>query len=181
MNEKTVTQGKQHRGKARVDGESVDASARLVRNILKQLRVITAAARQHFHAQDAEGGLSGAQRWMLVAIAETPGITVSRLGAALSVHISTASALLDKLVKAGLVERRRGEDDRRVVNLRLTEQGLSALDRAPRPFSGQVPHALACLPEASLTRLHEDLALLIRQIHQPDQEAVNKPLPTLVN
>ena len=152
----------------------------LATETLKQLRIIISAVRQHFRALEEACGVSGAQIWILSAIAETPGITVSRLSEALSVHVSTVSNMLDKLAKAGLVERLRGEEDRRVVNLQLTEQGRVVLGRAPQPLTGLVPHALEKLPEPALVRLHEDLALLIEQMQYVDHGSANKPLSVLV-
>lgn len=161
-------------------GPGMDTGTPLARETLKQLRIIIGAVRHHFRALETACGISGAQVWILAALAENPGITVSRLGETLSVHVSTASNMLDKLAKAGLVERRRGEDDRRVVNLHLTEQGQAVLARAPRPLTGLVPHALARLPESTLLRLNEDLALLVQQMNYIDLDAANKPLSTLV-
>ncbi len=152
----------------------------LARETLKQFRIIIGAVRHHFRALESACGVSGAQVWILAALAENPGITVSRLSEDLSVHISTASNMLDKLAKAGLVERRRGEADRRVVNLHLTETGQAALNRAPRPLTGLVPDALDKMSDTALARLHEDLALLIRQMNQVDLDAAEKPLSTLV-
>lgn len=152
----------------------------LATETLKQFRVIIAAVRQHFRALEAACGVSGAQVWILAAIAESPGITVSGLSEALSVHISTASNMLDKLDKAGLVKRTRSETDRRIVNLYLTTKGQSALDRAPRPLTGLVPHALENMPETALAQLHADLGLLIQQMKYVDLSAADKPLSTLV-
>ena len=147
---------------------------------LKQLRIIISAVRQHFRALEEACGVSGAQVWILSAIAENPGVTVSRLSETLSVHISTVSNMLDKLAKAGLVERLRSEDDRRVVNLQLTDKGRDVLSLAPQPLTGLVPHALDNLPEAALIRLHEDLALLIQQMKFVDHNSASKPLSVLV-
>ena len=152
----------------------------LARDTLKQFRIIISAVRHHFRALETACGVSGAQVWILSAIAENPGITVSRLSEALSVHVSTASNMLDKLAKAGLVDRQRGEEDRRVVNLHLTAAGQAVLERAPQPLTGLVPFALENLPGKTLARLHEDLALLIQQMNYVDLEAANKPLSTLV-
>ncbi len=152
----------------------------LATETLKQFRIIIAAVRHHFRVLEDACGVSGAQVWILAAIAEHPGITVSHLSEVLSVHISTASNMLEKLAKAGLVERQRSETDRRVVNLQLTAQGRATLDRAPQPLTGLVPHALESLPESALAQLHEDLGMLIRQMNYVDLNAANKPLSTLV-
>ena len=136
--------------------------------------------RQHFRALEEVCRVSDAQLWILGALAETPGIKVSRLSEALSVHVSKVSSMLDKLSKAGLVERLRSEEDRRVANLQLTSKGQTVLDRAPKPLTGLVPHALDKLPERTLLRLHEDLALLIRKMKHVDHGTASKPLATLV-
>lgn len=160
--------------------ESPTMNKPLATETLKQLRIIIAAVRQHFRALEAACGVSGAQVWILSAIAETPGITVSRLSEALAVHISTASNMLDKLVAASLVQRERSDTDRRVVHLRLTPQGEAAIGRAPRPLAGLVSHALEAMPEEALARLHDDLDTLIRHMNPVDHSAANKPLSTLV-
>jgi DNA-binding MarR family transcriptional regulator len=117
---------------------------------------------------------------MLATIADTPGITVSQLGQALSIHVSTASNLLEKLARAGLVERLRGEEDRRVVRLRLTDKGRDIVARAPRPLTGLVVDALEKMPEESLAKLDQELAGLIQQMNLLDRSAANEPLSNLV-
>jgi DNA-binding MarR family transcriptional regulator len=150
----------------------------LAAQTLKQFRVIIGAVRHHFHTLEETCGISGAQVWILSAIADTPGITVSLLSKNLSVHVSTASNMLDKLAKAGLVERLRSQTDRRVVHLHLTAQGQAILDRAPKPLTSLIPLALSRLPEPTLTRLHEDLALLIQQMQHHDADAASQSLST---
>lgn len=152
----------------------------LATDTLKQLRIIMSAVRQHFRAVEEACGVSGAQVWILSTIADAPGITVSRLGEALSVHVSTVSNMLDKLAKAGLVERERSEGDRRVVNLCLTDAGRAILARAPKPLSGLVPHALEQLPDAVLKRLNADLGQLIEKMQPVDPGNADKPLSVLV-
>lgn len=152
----------------------------LAADTLKQFRIIISAVRQHFRALEDACGISGAQVWILSAIAETPGITVSRLGETLAVHVSTVSNMLDKLAKSGLVERLRSEGDRRVVHLHLTEAGAAILARAPQPLTGLVPHALDRLPDAVLERLNADLGTLIENMQTVDRGSADKPLSVLV-
>jgi DNA-binding MarR family transcriptional regulator len=147
---------------------------------LQKFRLIIGSVRQHSRALEKACGIGGAQVWMLATIAGTPDITVSQLGQALSIHVSTASNLLDKLARAGLVERLRGEEDRRVVRLRLTDKGRDIIARAPRPLTGLLVDALDKMPEDALIRLDEDLASLIKQMNLLDRSAVNEPLSNLV-
>jgi DNA-binding MarR family transcriptional regulator len=155
-------------------------SSALVSETLRQFRVIIGAVRHHFRALESACGVTGAQVWILAAIAENPGITVSRLSETLSVHVSTASNLLDKLDKAGLVERQRSTTDRRVVQLKLTPEGQVVMDRAPKPLTGVVPYALDKLSPVVLTRLNGDLGLLIQEMNYVDHDSADKPLSTLV-
>lgn len=147
---------------------------------LKKFRLIIGAVRQHSKALESVCGISGAQVWMLATIADTPDITVSQLSQALSVHVSTASNLLDKLARAGLVERLRGEDDRRVVRLRLTKAGQTIVSKAPRPLTGLMVDAMEKLPDDALSRLDQELSALIQQMNLEDLSAANEPLSNLV-
>lgn len=147
---------------------------------LQKFRIIIGAVRQHSQALEASCGISGAQVWMLATIADAPDITVSQLSQALSVHVSTASNLLDKLARAGLVERLRGEEDRRVVRLRLTPAGTAIVARAPRPLTGLVIDALEKMPTDALLRLDTELSCLISHMNLVDQSAANVPLSNLV-
>lgn len=147
---------------------------------LQKFRIIIGAVRQHSQALETACGISGAQIWVLATIADTPDITVSQLSQAISVHVSTASNLLDKLARAGLVERIRGEQDRRVVRLRLTQAGGEILARAPRPLTGLMIDALNKMPEAARIRLDAELAGLIEHLNLVDQRAANVPLSNLM-
>jgi DNA-binding MarR family transcriptional regulator len=155
-------------------------TTQLVLETVQKFRLIIGAVRQHSRALEAACGIGGAQVWMLATIADAPDITVTQLGKALSVHVSTASNLLDKLARAGLVERLRGEEDRRVVRLRLTDRGRDIVARAPRPLSGRLVDALERMPEDSLARLDKELAEFIKQMNLLDQSAANEPLSNLV-
>ena len=146
---------------------------------LRQFRVIFGAVRQHFKAVEKACGVSGAQIWAMAALRQHPGMKVSELAQALSIHASTASNLLDKIEKAGLIRRERNHVDQRVVQLYLTAAGEQALEKAPQPQTGILTHALGQLPDAALARLNQDLAALIAHMGSVDAQAAQKPLSEL--
>jgi len=152
----------------------------LATETLQQFRIIIGATRSHFRSLEKACGISGAQIWILSAIEASPGITVSALSQNLSVHVSTASNMLNKLAKAGLVKRLRNEEDRRVVTLHLTAKGQTILNRAPKPLTGLVPYALDKLQKKTLTSLNRDLKLLIKEMNYADNDSANKPLSDLI-
>lgn len=143
---------------------------------LRQFRVIFSAVRQHFQAVEKACGVSGAQIWAMSALRQSPGMKVSELAQAMSIHTSTASNLLDKIERAGLVRRERKHADQRVVQLYLTEKGEQALDKAPQPLTGMLTHALGQLSDDTLSRLNQDLATLIAHMGAVDYQAAQKPL-----
>jgi DNA-binding MarR family transcriptional regulator len=149
------------------------------REALRQFRVIFGAVRQHFQTVEKACGVSGAQIWAMAALRQTPGMRVSELAQALSIHASTASNLLDKIEKAGLIRRERNHADQRVVRLYLTAAGEKALENAPEPLTGILTHALGQLPDEALTRLNQDLAVLISHMGAIDIKAAQKPLSEL--
>jgi DNA-binding MarR family transcriptional regulator len=65
----------------------------------------------------------------LVTLHETDAMRVSELAEACGVEISTASRLIARLQSAGLVEPAGAASDRRVVLLRLTDEGTRVICR----------------------------------------------------
>lgn len=157
----------------------MNSDAHAAREALRQFRVIFGAVRQHFRAVEKACGVSGAQIWAMAALQQSPGMKVSELAQALSIHASTASNLLDKIEKSGLIRRERNSVDQRVVKLYLTPAGEKALKKAPRPLTGILTHALGQLPDEALTRLNQDLASLIAHMGAIDTQDAQKPLSEL--
>lgn len=131
-------------------------------SVLMKFRLIVNTAKQHYRWIEQECGVNGAQLWALWEISRARGMRVSELSAALAMHQSSASNLLDKLVKNGLVTRTRSPDDQRVVTLELTKKGAQVLKRAPRPARGLLPEALHRLPASALAKLDHSLLLLLK-------------------
>lgn len=68
-------------------------------------------------------GLTAAQGDALTVLAQAGPLSLKELGALLIAESGHPSRLVDRLVEAGLVERRAAEDDRRRVVLSLTTKG----------------------------------------------------------
>lgn len=71
-------------------------------------------------------GVTGSQFVVLKKIHEHGRVTVSEVAGDLSVSLSAITAQVDRMHRAGLVQRRRDEGDRRVVWLELTPEGKEA-------------------------------------------------------
>ena len=98
-------------------------------------------------------GLSIPQFDVLSTLTEAEGLSQSDLAARLYVTKGNVSGLIDRLVEAGLVERRNSPDDRRsnavfltAIGRKLTEQGI-ALQKA------FVTDTIGTIPQDELDRL----------------------------
>lgn len=144
--------------------------------VLQQFRELFRVSQQHFQRIESSCGVSGAQLWALSELKATPGLTVSGLARALSIHLSTSSNLLDKLEAQKFIRRERNSVDQRVVSVYLTTAGQQVLRKAPRPVEGVIPDALGKMPATALRRLKADLGLLLGLASVRNPEAGMKPL-----
>lgn len=149
---------------------------RQARAVVQQLRIVYRAMQEHSRWVEKQCGVSAAQLWALWELTNRSGLRVSELSQALSLHQSTTSNLLDKLEKKGLVERRRGGPDQRVVQVFVSAAGQALVARAPRPVQGAISAALAQLPDADLARLSQALAALIGRMEGADRDAALQPM-----
>jgi DNA-binding MarR family transcriptional regulator len=146
--------------------------------VLQQFRIIFNAVKAHFQQVERRAGVGGAQIWALSIVRELGGLGVNDLASAMSVRQPTASNLVKNLAQQGLIEVRREGPDRRAVQLHVLPEGRRLLRRAPGPFAGVLPEALASLDKASVLRLESDLAKLIRAL-KADDRAGSIPLAQL--
>jgi MarR family transcriptional regulator, organic hydroperoxide resistance regulator len=151
----------------------------LTLDVLKQFRLIYGSVRHHFRQIEETCGVSGSQLWMLHELRAAPGIGVSDLAHRLSIHQTTCSQLVEKLVTRGYVVKARSKQDQRRVGLTITKAALKVLKDAPGPAEGLIPEALLGLSEATLQSLMRDLGKLIDGLHLQDEHAADRPLSDL--
>jgi len=136
------------------DGGDQPAGAAL-RHALRQLET----AQRHLRSAVAlDVGIGISELSALEALAEEPGLTPKWLGLELGLTTGAVTALLDRLAKAGHLDRLANPQDRRSVLLRLTDSGtalLAAVDERYGAVSAEVLRASPRLAEAEVV---EDLA-----------------------
>jgi DNA-binding MarR family transcriptional regulator len=115
--------------------------------------------RKRFNVSARQLGVTGAQWRMLAAIRRTPGINQGAIAAWLEVEAITAGRMVDRLEKAGLVERRDDPCDRRTWRLYLTEAADCQMGRLADFAEGVFHEALAGFSDSEHATL---LALLDR-------------------
>jgi DNA-binding MarR family transcriptional regulator len=146
--------------------------------VLRRFRLVFNAVKTHFQQVEKRAGVGGAQLWALSVVRAAPGIGVGGLARAMDIHQTTASNLVKSLVAMELVVAQRNGSDRRAVQLHVTGAAARVLRRAPGPFAGVLPEALAQLDSRTLDRLDRDLAKLLALLHA-DERAARIPLAQL--
>jgi DNA-binding MarR family transcriptional regulator len=92
------------------------------RKILEVLGKIGRLARAHACKLSQDYGLTPTQLMILKLIWENEKITLTDIAKEMSMSNSTASGVVDRMERPGLLERERSSEDRRVVYFRLTEK-----------------------------------------------------------
>ena len=148
----------------------------LPHNVLKKFRIIFGSVRLHFREIEQSCGVTGSQLWIMQEVAKAPGVGVSELADRLSIHQSTCSQLVEKLVVRRLVSKERSQQDQRRVGLRLTAEATALMKIAPGPAEGILPEALSALSVHTLGELDSLLEKLIEQLKVRDDRLGEKPL-----
>jgi len=107
-------------------------------------------------------GLTYPQYLVMLVLWQDGAHAISEIAGRLALSSHAVSPLIDRLAAAGLVVRRRGTDDRRVIHVELTVAGTALEAEA-----AAVQHAVACRtllgPEA-LDELRDELHDLVRRM-----------------
>jgi DNA-binding MarR family transcriptional regulator len=104
--------------------------------------------------------LSIPQFRVLTFLSRRPGAPLSSVAEHLGVARSTASAMVDRLVRRQLVSRTTHPEERRSVVLTLTSAGVQHLQHTREAASAHMAKVLAGLPAADLLQVTQGLALL---------------------
>lgn len=136
-----------------VDAESAADAMRVWFRFIRLNRRVTSAVAAELRSL----GLSIPQFDVLSTLTEREGLTQQELAGRLYVTKGNVSGLIDRLVEAGLVERRASPEDRRSHALHLTATGADLAKRGLAAQRAYVARTLGAL-------MGEDIAALERLI-----------------
>lgn len=94
------------------------------------LAIASVTTREHYHASIGRPfDLRPVEFTLLMLLRGNPGASPKQLGRALRMPAPNVTALLDRMVARGLVERRRSATDGRALEVRLTADGEATAQR----------------------------------------------------
>ena len=97
--------------------------------VANQLRPVLLRLARELRRETEQLGITSRQATFLWLIRTNPGMSLRELAAEEGISAPALSGHVDRLEKAGLIERVRDEDDRRRVGLTLTDEGERLLRR----------------------------------------------------
>jgi DNA-binding MarR family transcriptional regulator len=145
-------------------GADVSAIVGGLRRVVRALELYSQEVRRDF-------GLTAPQLWALKTLGRTGPLTVNDLAAALHVHQSSASLLVNRLERRGLVRRLRRPEDRRFVRIEPTDRALALMTEAPEPAQGRLLHGLCGMPPARLRNIRRAVEDLVGAMEAENVEA----------
>jgi len=111
-----------------------------------------------------EGDLTPRQYAVLVAVSQNEGLSQTNLVEKTGVDRSTLADIVRRMLKKGLLQRRRTRDDARAYAVKLTEEGWRIL-KAADPLAKRVDDKiLAALPGQQRERFLQDLTLIVEAL-----------------
>lgn len=147
--------------------------------VLKKFRIVYGSVRQHLREVEQDCGVTGAQLWIMQEVSASSGIGISELAERLSIHQSTCSQLVEKLVAQDLIIKERSKKDQRRVGLRLNEVTAKPRLKDSCPAEGVLLDALAALSPDVTQSLQMELEKVIEQLKIRDNKLAEKPLSHL--
>lgn len=103
-------------------------------DVLISLRQIIRATDLYSRKLSKVSGLTSPQLLIMQAIGAKGEITMGDLANEVSLSQATVTTILDRLEKRQLIERKRGETDKRRVYATLTNDGAGIIEQAPTPL-----------------------------------------------
>ena len=138
-----------------MDRLDVERSSDLLNDLIRNLGLL-----QKESAQCC--GITTVQRHIIYEIGRRPGIILNDLAQKLGLEKSTISRHVQGLIEAGVVKSLHAIEDKRYLNLNLTEQGLLINQSITNSLAGYVTDIFNHIPEERRDQVNE--SLLIRAI-----------------
>lgn len=138
--------------------------------IMRASRVITGIIAQS--VAQTEDAVTLPQLRALVLVATRTSVNASAIAAALDIHPSNASRLLDRLVQAGLLDRQESPTDRRHVALTLTPRGSRLVASVMAHRRAAYLRILGTMGAAERRRLSRALEEFADAAGEPDEDAL---------
>jgi DNA-binding MarR family transcriptional regulator len=140
------------------------ATNRLERSPLHLLHRAGQCAAEIFQIELGDAELTPRQYAVLVTVAQNEGLSQTQLVGLTGIDRSTLADVIRRMLKKGLLQRRRTRDDARAYAVKLTEEGTRVL-KTHDPMAKRVDERiLSSLPAQQRERFLQDLNSIVQML-----------------
>jgi DNA-binding MarR family transcriptional regulator len=150
---------------------SAAAPVRYDLRILRALRRIIHSVDLYSKQLAATNQITAPQLICLLHVVNNGPVSATAIGREVHLSPSTVVGILDRLEEKGLVERHRSREDRRIVRVTATRNGVELSRKAPSPLQQTLANSLAELPELEQATIALSLERIVGLMEAPEIDA----------
>ena len=130
--------------------------------VATELRPVLLRLARELRKETEQLGITARQATLLWLVKRSPGLSLAELAAEEGISAPAMSGHVDRLERAGLLERVRSSDDRRRVGLRLTDDGERLMRRIRARRTTWLADRLKSLEPAELEAIEVAVPVLMQ-------------------
>ncbi|MEM7778294.1 MAG: MarR family transcriptional regulator [Pseudomonadota bacterium] len=127
-----------------------------------------------FQSEMSTGELTPRQYAVLVTVARHEGLSQTNLVSRTGIDRSTLADIIRRMMKKGLIQRRRTKEDARAYSVKLTDEGRRILESAQPTVQRVDERVLAVLPGQQRDQFLKDLALIVGALSEAEKEQADQ-------
>lgn len=148
-----------------------DATPRYDVRVLRALRRIIHSVDLYSKQLATTARVTAPQLVCLMHVVNNGPVSATAIGREVHLSPSTVVGILDRLEEKGLVERQRSREDRRIVRVTATRDGVELAQKAPSPLQQTLANSLNELPELEQATLALSLERIVALMEAPEIDA----------
>jgi DNA-binding MarR family transcriptional regulator len=133
-------------------------------SVATELRPVLLRLARELRKETEQLGITARQATLMWLVKRCPGLSLAELAAEEGISPPAMSGHVDRLERAGLIERVRSSDDRRRVGLRLTDEGQKLMRRVRARRTTWLADRLRALDPAELHAIEAAVPALARLV-----------------
>ena len=134
--------------------------------VASELRPVLLRLARELRKETEQLGVTARQATLLWLVKRSPGLSLAELAAEEGISPPALSGHVDRLERAGLLERVRSSEDRRRVGLRLTEEGARVMRNVRARRTTWLAERLRVLDPDELAAVDAAMPALLRLIEE---------------
>jgi DNA-binding MarR family transcriptional regulator len=135
-------------------------------SVAVELRPVLLRLARELRKETEQLGVTASQATLLWLVKRNPGLSLAELAAEEGISPPALSGHIDRLERAGLIERLRSSEDRRRVGLRLTDEGARLLRRVRARRTTWLAERLGTLEPADMEAIDAAVPALLKLVEE---------------